>query len=130
MFAFFFGTLFVFDYSDPARVNNRLRMEHARLLMDALEKYHKARGTYPAGNSVDDLKKDLVDGGYLKAIPSDPARSSKGMQYLYVSDGTKAYGLLISREPEPFLTGKKAGGLCVVGVKINGSGAWGDPPEC
>jgi hypothetical protein len=128
---FFFGTLFALDFYDPAHANNRLRAQHIKLLSDALEKYHQARGIYPTlpGNPVDDLKTDLVGGGFLGSIPSDPARSSKSIQYLYVG-GANTYGLLVTLEPQPFLTGTKAAVTCTVGVHIKGSGAWGDPPSC
>jgi hypothetical protein len=128
---FFFGTLFALDFYSPAHANNRLRAEHIKLLSDALEKYHQARGVYPTlpSKPVDDLKTDLVGGGFLGAIPSDPARSSKSIQYLYTG-GANTYGLLVTLEPEPFLTGTKAGVTCTAGVHIKGSGAWGEPPLC
>jgi hypothetical protein len=46
-----------------------------KVLKTALENYRKARGRYPnfPGNPVSDLRKDLVDGGFLKSIPNDPS---------------------------------------------------------
>jgi hypothetical protein len=128
---FFFGTLFALDFYSPAHATNRLRAEHVKLLADALEKYHRARGAYPnlPGSPVDELKRELVDGGFLEAIPSDPARLSKGQEYLYVGGGD-VYGVLVTLEPEPLLIGTKAAFTCVVGVHILGSGAWGDPSAC
>jgi hypothetical protein len=128
---FFFGTLFALDFYNPASTNNRIRARHINMLSNALEKYHQARGTYPTlqSNPVDDLKKELVDGGFVEAIPTDPARPSKGQQYLYAG-GANTYGLLVTLEPQPFLTGTKPAFTCVVGVKIRGSGAWGNPPAC
>ena len=128
---FFFGTLFALDFYSPAHANNRLRAQHIKLLSDTLEKYHQARGTYPLlqEGPVDDLKRDLVDGGFIAAIPNDPARSSKGPQYRYAG-GANTYGLLVTLEPQPFLIGTKATFTCTVGVHIQGSGAWGDPPAC
>jgi hypothetical protein len=128
---FFFGTLFIFDLFSSSRANNRLRAEQVTLLSDALGKYHQARGVYPSfpDNPVDDLKKDLVDGGFLKAIPSDPARSSNRQQYRYAG-GSQTYGILVMLEPEPFLVGTRNAVECVVGANIKGSGAWGDPPPC
>jgi hypothetical protein len=129
---FFLGTLSGLDYYSQASANNRLRARHIKLLSAALEKYHQARGVYPTflSNPVDDLKNDLVGGGFLDSIPSDPAKPSTGQQYLYAGGGANAYGLLVTLEPQPFLIGTKPAFTCEVGVKIRGSGAWGDPPEC
>jgi hypothetical protein len=41
-----------------------------------------------------------VEAGFL----ADPARSSKGQQYLYAG-GSNMYGLLVTLEPELFLVG-------------------------
>jgi hypothetical protein len=113
--------------------NNQLRAKHAKLLAAALEKYRLARGVYPTVQGpVDDLKQELVEGKFLEAIPSDPARSATGQQYRYVGGGTK-YGLLIILEPEPAMAGVTAAKptlTCTVGVNIRGTGAWDDPPSC
>ena len=94
------------------------------MLRNALESYRKARGAYPLlpDNPVDDLKKDLVDGGFLRSIPADPLGGPpKGQQYRYVSDG-KLYGLLFKIETA---SGKiPAGGACLTGVGTKGSGIW------
>ena len=129
---FFWGTLFFLG--SPEYVNNQLRAKHVRLLTEALEKYRQARSEYPSlpGNLVDDLRGELVDCKFLEAIPSDPARASTGRQYRYVGGGS-TYGVLVTLEPEPSmfgLTATKPALTCVVGVKIKGSGAWGDPPAC
>jgi hypothetical protein len=128
---FFFGTLFALDFYSPARANNLVREQHIKLLSDALEKYHQARGSYPllAEGPVDDLKGELVGGGFIATIPSDPARSSKGPQYRYAG-GANTYGLLVTLESQPFLIGARTALTCTVGVHIHGSGAWGDPPAC
>jgi hypothetical protein len=127
----FLGTLFAIDLSNPAKAGNRIRAEHIRLLMAALETYHRVHGNYPElrDNPVSDLEADLVGGGFIKSIPQDPLRQSEGLQYRYVSDG-KIYGIMALFKEEPFLTGKREGGPCVSGVGIKGSGAWGDPREC
>jgi hypothetical protein len=128
---FFFGTLSGLDYYSQPSANNRLRASHIKLLSAALEKYHQARGRYPdfPGNPVDDLKNDLVGGGFLDSIPSDPAKSSTGQQYRFVGS-INIYGLYVILEPHPSLLGTKSAFACEVGVNIRGSGAWGDPPEC
>jgi hypothetical protein len=128
----FWGTLFLIG--TPEYENNQLRAKHARLLADALEKYRQARGMYPVlpENPVDDLKRELVEGKFLDAIPNDPARAATGRQYRYAGGG-RAYGLLITLEPEPALAGvskAKPAMTCAAGVNIKGSGAWGDPPAC
>ena len=127
---FFWGTLFALDINNPAIANNRLRIDQIRQLADAIEKYRQARGTYPVfSGSVDDLRKDLVDGGFLTSIPNDPDKASTGGQYRYVG-GANFYGLLVKFESEPWLLRTKAAYACVVGVRIKGTGAWLDPPPC
>lgn len=128
----FWGTMFILG--SPEYVNNQLRAKHVRLLADALEKYRQAQSAYPvmADNLVDDLRRELVDRKFLETIPIDPARASTGRQYRYAGGG-KAYGVLVTLEAEPSvfgLTGIKPAFTCVSGVKIKGSGAWGDPPAC
>jgi hypothetical protein len=127
---FFVGTLFAIDHFAPdfngPNVRNRLRGKHAELLMNALEGYRKAGGTYPVfpDNEVDDLKRFLVDGGYLAAIPADPLRQTLGKQYHYASPDGSAYGLLFNVEsPE---TRKLS--ACLLGTR--GRGFWADPPAC
>ena len=128
----FWGALYLLG--TPEYENNQLRATHVRQLADALEKYRLARGMYPIlrDNPVDDLKQELVESKFLEAIPSDPARAATGRQYRYAGGG-KAYGLLITLEPEPFIAGlrtTKPAVTCTAGVNIRGTGAWGDPPAC
>jgi hypothetical protein len=126
---FFFATLFVLQYLDPG-ARDRIRAEHIKSLRAALESYRSARGSYPIypDNPVDDLKKDLVDGGFLTAIPADPLRGSPGgQQYRYVSDGRR-YGMLIKLEAGSSKI--PSGGLCLTGVETKGSGMWREPPDC
>src|SRR5713101_4168582 len=95
---FFFGTLFILDYIGY-KTDDSIRAEHAQLIKDALQRYRSANGNYPIfpDNAVDDLKKALVGGGFLRAIPRDPSQASLGWQYRYTSDG-KVYGLLFKLE--------------------------------
>lgn len=130
---FFFGTLFAIDYFAPdlngPGVRDRLRAKHAAILKEALANYKKTVGSYPnlPDNDVDDLKKYLVDGGYLSAIPNDPLRATSGSKYRFSSRGT-SYGLLFQLEEA---SGKiPAHGGCLTGVGTAGSGMWGQPPDC
>jgi hypothetical protein len=130
MVLFFVGTLFAIDYYAPdfngPNIRNRLRGKHAEQLMNALEGYRKARGTYPVfpDNEVDDLKSFLVDGGYLAAIPADPLRQTRGKQYRYAAPDGTVYGLLFhieSADPSKLT-------MCLMGTR--GRGFWVDPPTC
>ena len=130
----FWGTLFILGSPEFMTTNNQLRIKHVRLLADALEKHRQALTQYPllADNVVDDLRRDLIDRKFLEVIPSDPARAAMGRQYRYAG-GSQSYGILVTLEPEPSLfglAGTKPNFTCVTGVKIRGSGAWGDPPAC
>src|SRR3954452_12001910 len=82
---FFFGTLFTLDYFGPDSV----RATHAKSIKAALEAYRQTRGNYPypfPDNPLTDLKKELVDGGFLKVIPKDPVfGEGSANQYRYVS---------------------------------------------
>jgi hypothetical protein len=124
----FFGTLFALDSYSPAHILNQTRINNVTLIRGALDRFYRERRAYPAlpGNPIEDLGKDLVQGGYLKQIPAP----TEGFQFQYVSDGVKVYGLLVKLQEENHLLTKRPGGLCVVGIGIKGSGAWGDPPEC
>jgi hypothetical protein len=130
--AFFFGTLFVLDYLEPrGRERDAIRADHVRSLKAALERYRASRGNYPfpfPGNPLTHLKKELVDGGYLPAIPQDPLWGVKDNSYQYVSPGGQNYGVLVHLEAP---TGAiAAGGACVTGVNTAGTGWWGQPPPC
>jgi hypothetical protein len=127
---FFFGTLFVLDSQTPETPDS-IRVAHARSLKAALEKYRSAQGVYPSpflDNPLTDLKRALVDGGYLRAIPRDPDLSAVDKQYRYVSRDGKTYGLLFHVQ---FPIGKiPAGGNCLTGVGTANTGWWGQPPDC
>jgi hypothetical protein len=130
----FFATLFVLDYKEsvPTDPNGRdlLRAEHARSIEAALEKYRSARKTYPVFPSADvllsDLKKALVDGGYLNTIPADPLWRDK--PYRYVSYNGSSYGLLFHVELAKANIPK--GGQCLIEVGASATGWWGQPPTC
>ncbi|MHB8270350.1 hypothetical protein [Bradyrhizobium sp.] len=130
---FFFGTLFFLDYwdtKDPAS-RDRLRAEHAKSIMSALEKFHGARGAYPVfpapyDVAVASLRKNLVEGGYIRSIPADPLWPDK--PYHYVSVDGKTYGLLFRLE---LAQGNiPADGQCLIGVGTAATGWWGQPPNC
>jgi hypothetical protein len=120
---FFFGTLFLLNSMDK-RSRDALRVEHAKLLKSALDRYFKTRGSYPSpfpDNPVDDLNSFLVGGGYLSSIPRDPLPSQS---YRYTTAGPaelQRYGLKFSMEQS---------GDCLTGVKFEGSGWWGTLPTC
>ena len=120
---FFFGTLYTLDYLNP----DSLRARQANLLKAALEEYRLAHGMYPQpfpDNPITELKKYLVDGGYLSTIAEDPAFSGFPRYTL----GGKTYGLLFKLERS---AGKiPAGGPCLTGVGYAGTGWYGQPPDC
>ncbi|MDO8398903.1 MAG: hypothetical protein Q7T45_13890 [Bradyrhizobium sp.] len=132
--ASFFGTLWILDKIDPEPPSSSavrpsgpdlVRVEHAKTVKAALEKYRSARGSYPApftGNPLSALKPHLVDTGYLKAIPEDPDPApGTSKQYSYASDKGTVYGLSLIM---------KSGGRCVTGVGASGRGWWSNAPDC
>lgn len=113
-------------YGDPV---NQTRIENVKLVKDAIDRFYSDRRAYPrplAPGPIDGLHADLVQGGYLKQIPAPTG----GFQFIYLSDGTSFYGLLVLLKEEGSLLTEKLGGLCVTGNGIKGTGAWGNPPEC
>jgi hypothetical protein len=127
---FFFGTLFLLDLRE-IRGRNAVRAENARSVKAALEKYRATRGTYPfpfSGGTLDLLKPHLVDGGYLRSIPTDPLWRQAASQYSYVSTGGATYGLLIHLET--MMGASQSGTACITGLGTAGTGWWGQPPEC
>lgn len=119
--AFFFGTLLLLDFMDR-RSRDALRVETAKSLMAALEKYRASKGAYPVLKTSDsyipELGGPLVGGGYLRETPSDPPGSKPSH---YVSFDGKAYGLLINLEQS---------GTCIVEMGASKTGWWGQPPPC
>jgi hypothetical protein len=103
----FFGSLYLLE-SVGTRSMDSLRMEHAKSLKAALEQHRTARGKYPvlvSGSDVADLKRDLVDGGFMSSLPVDPYWTNGRInRYRYRSDGT-SYSLLIHFELGPCQTG-------------------------
>jgi type II secretory pathway pseudopilin PulG len=96
----FLATLLLLNYREgqrtPAETRNATRAGHARQLKAALENYRTAHKTYPMSADfieVGNLQRDLVGGGYLTEIPSDP-QDANGKKYRYASNGS-VYGLLL-----------------------------------
>jgi hypothetical protein len=115
---FFFGTLFALDFFDR-RSRDAARIETAKSIMPALEKYRAAKGAYPVLPVPDSLIKELsgplVTGGYLGAMPS-------GLdQTRYASFDGKSFGLWIYLERS---------GPCKIVVNAPSTGWWGDLPTC
>lgn len=107
----FFGTLHSFDNFDFRSVDS-IRIEHAKEMKAALEKYRAARGKYPGpfnDNDLADLRPELVGGGFIAKLPVDPYWSNRKINhYRYRSDGS-TYGLLFSMEFGPCISGIGAG---------------------
>jgi hypothetical protein len=127
---FFFGTVFVLDYF-YLPYPDYVRASHAKDIKIALEKYKAAKGRYPAtfpSNPLTDIRKDLVGGGFIGALPSDPIYGDAvSSGYMYASGGA-SYGLLVHLK---YATGNiPAGGVCLTGVGFAATGWWGNPPAC
>lgn len=103
----FFGTLYFLDSSEFQSLD-AVRIEHAKSLKAALEKYRATHGKYPARTGVvdvADLKAELVDGGFIPNIPVDPYwKNGRVNRYRYRSEGT-TYGLIFHLELGPCQTG-------------------------
>ena len=106
-----------------SRWRDALRAGHVKVLKSALGLYYATKGVFPgpfADNPIEDLNTQLVGGGYLQTIPSDPL---PGKSYRYTTAGApdgKRYGLMVSLEN---------GGDCLTGVGA-GTGWWGALPQC
>jgi len=131
--ASFFATLQILSYTEvqrtPAEIRNAARVEDARLLKAALEKYHAAHKTYPMSGDFNDagnLQRDLVGGGYLTEIPSDP-QAADGKKYRYASNGS-VYGLLFDLEAGP--NGTPAAGTCITRARTDTASFKGYAPDC
>ena len=114
----------------PVEMRNATRAEHARQLKAALEKFRAAhKNNYPASadfNDVSNLQRDLVGGGYLAEIPSDP-QSAAGKKYRYASNG-EVYGLLFELEAGP--NGAPPAGICISRAKSDTTSFKGFAPDC
>jgi hypothetical protein len=125
----FFATQWVLGYFD-AKNRDAVRAQHITQIRNAVESYSKARGSFPAlpDRPVGELKMALVDGGFLPQIPVDPLWGSTNKGYRYYSDGKNNYALLVWLEQAHGLV--PAGGMCLTGRGTEGSGMWGQPPDC
>jgi hypothetical protein len=131
--ASFVATSLILNYSEsqrsPSEVRNAIRAEHARQLKAALEKYRAARKSYPASPDfaeISNLQRDLVGGGYLTELPSDP-QSANGKKYSYASNGS-VYGLLFALEAGP--NGTPAAETCISRAKTDTTSFKGFAPDC
>jgi hypothetical protein len=104
----FFGTLSLLD-SWEFQSLDAVRIEHAKSLKAALEKYRAANGAYPGSNPESNLaalKSTLVDGGYIASLPVDPYwTSGRVNKYRYRNFDGSSYGLLFHMELGPCQTG-------------------------
>ena len=125
----FFATLYALDYW-AARSRDQTRLENILQIRSAVERYYRERRAYPILNDkpVTELKDALVGAGIIASIPTDPLWAGTKKEYRYYSDGTNYFGLLAFLEqahgPIP------AGGSCLAGQGVKGSGLWGQPPDC
>lgn len=132
--ASFFTTLLILNWMEtprtPVEMRNAIRAEHARLLKAALEKFRDAHKTYPASPDFSEialnLQKDLVGGGYLTELPTDP-QSADGKRYRYASNGM-VFGLLFELEAGP--EGTPAAGTCISRGKADTASFKGFAPDC
>jgi hypothetical protein len=131
--ASFFVTLWILNIMEtprtPAEIRNATRAEHARQLKAALEKFKAAKKSYPASpdfNDLGSLQQDLVGGGYLAELPSDP-QGANGKKYRYASNGT-VYGLLFELEAGP--DGVPAAGTCISRAKTDTTSFKGYAADC
>jgi hypothetical protein len=104
----------VIDLRRPQLSPDQARADIAKLLMTALEKYRSAKGAYPplSNNRITDLKATLVDGGFLKEIPTD-LTDAQPMRYISGAPGT-SYGILSTKNRKP----------CLIEVGVNNTGWW------
>jgi hypothetical protein len=104
----FFGTLFLLNSMDFQSFDE-IRIEHSKVIKIALEKYRATRGAYPwayADIELGDLRVELVGGGFISQLPTDPYwKSGRINKYRYRSLDGKTYGLLFYMELGPCQTG-------------------------
>jgi hypothetical protein len=108
LMASFFGTLSFLDSLNYQTMDS-IRIEHAKTLKGALEKYRAAHGRYPASSADSDLtalRAPLVDGGFVAQLPVDPYwKSGRVNKYRYRAVEGTSYGLLFHMELGPCQTG-------------------------
>jgi len=108
LMASFFGTLHFLDSLNLQSLDS-IRIEHARAVKAAVEKYRAASGKYPyiyPNNDLADLKTVLVNGGFISQLPVDPYwQTGRVNKYRYRSVDGDTYGLLIYMELGPCQTG-------------------------
>lgn len=106
--ASFFGTLYFLDSLNFQSLDS-VRIEHAKSVKAAVEKYRAASGKYPyiyPDNELADLRTVLVNGGFISALPVDPYwKSGRVNKYRYRSLDGESYGLLLYMELGPCQTG-------------------------
>lgn len=125
----FFGTLFVYDYLYQLPYPDNVRAAHATAVKEAMEKYRVAKGGYPAySGPLEGLKRELVSGGFIGAVPLDPVYASDPTNGYQIAANSTAYGLLVHlKNATDYLPANSA---CMTGVKFDGVGWWGNPPKC
>lgn len=110
----FFTALYCFDLLDP----DVARKRNAQTIIAALERYYKAKGTYPVlplrDSQVSELGAVLISGGYISAIPSDTPGPEP--THYYSNDG-KSFGLWLHFEALP---------PCKITIRDAGRDWWGD----
>jgi hypothetical protein len=119
MMFFFYVTTFIIYYIGQDSQQLALALEKYSVMV-ALRQYQKEHKAYPVlpDNAIGDLKKQLIDGGYL------PAGLDFDREARYVSLDGKSYGLQFHVNRWP---GNPRGTPCLVEVGTAGSGWWGAP---
>jgi hypothetical protein len=117
----FFVTLAALDYFSAPPTTDQVRASNAKQIMAALEKYRAAKTTYPVLPLLDvstvELRKPLVEGNFIAAIPTDPA-DAEGTRYVSI-DG-KSSGMRVVQNKK----------YCIIEVRTSRSGWWAQPPPC
>jgi hypothetical protein len=119
----FFLALLALDYVGyPAPTLDQVRAGNAKQIMAALEKHRAAKGAYPVLPGADvvtsELRKPLVEGKFIAAIPEDPPDAEPTH---YVSYDGQSFGLLVVQDKKN----------CLIEVRApHKMGWWGQPPYC
>lgn len=101
-------------------------VQEVKSVAAALESHRQSRGSYPLLNDrpLAELKKQLVEGGYLKSDSAGLAGPDHAARY--VSYNGISYGLLFhfdASDPSP----KQP---CLIEVGDHDTGWWAQPPKC